>query len=245
MNKIINYTFILLSILLITHISHSQENKATHYSSWNSLTILKNFSKKWSVNTEFHFRRTSFFSDWEQFIIRPSIHYKFEKDLDIAFGYSYIQNYSYSKFSIPVDAIEKNIFQQLILKHKFINFILNHRLRFEERYIDNIIQNENQTFLISGTKYRNRFRYKFQVSLPVINIEKEKSLSFVVYDEAFLDFGNSLSLEKLDQNWMFIGFVIQPNNHVNIRTGYQDVYVKRNELFVNNKIWETTLTYKI
>lgn len=60
-----------------------------------------------------------------------------------------------------------------------------------------------------------------------------------------LDFGNGLRPEKLDQNWMFSGISFRASELIKIRSGYNDIYAKRGDIFMNSCIWETTLTNKI
>lgn len=221
------------------------QERETHYSSWNTINIHKKVNEKWSVNTEFNFRRTHFLRDWEQFIMRPFVHYTFDNELDIAVGYSYIRNYNYADFSTPIDFTENNIFQQLTIKHKFSRFSFNHRLRFEERFQENVVEIEPNVYSIDGIRYRNRFRYRFQIAVPLKTFTTITSLSLVVYDEVHLDLGNGLRPEKLDQNWMFVGISFRASEHIKIRSGYHDIYAKRGAIFINNQIWETTITYKI
>jgi hypothetical protein len=224
---------------------NAQENRATHYSSWNTLNIVHDIDKTWSTNLEINVRRTNFLRDWEQFILRPFLHFKLENDLDIAIGYSYIENYNYAPYSTPINAIENNIFQQLTINHKFSRFSFDHRLRFEERFMDKIVEMEDGIFEKDGSKHRNRFRYKFQIAVPVKKFGANGLLSIVVYDEAHLDFGNGIRPEKLDQNWMFLGVSVRASKNIKIRTGYHDIYAKRGDLFINNQVWETTITYSI
>ena len=240
----LKYIFVPLFIAFALLKTCGQEQE-THYSSWNTINIQKKLNNKWSVNTELNLRRTNFLRDWEQFIIRPFIHYTFENDLDLSVGYSYIKHYSYSDFSRPIDIIENNIFQQLIIKHKFSKFLLDHRLRFEERFQQQIVEITPNVFITDGVTYKNRFRYKFQIGILLESFGLPRNISLVLYDEVHLDFGNGLRPEKLVQNWMFLGLSFRASEHINIRTGYHDIYAKRSELFINNRIWETTFTYKI
>lgn len=241
MKYVVSFLFICYSF----NVNYAQENRATHYSSWNTLNVEHDINDSWSANLELNLRRTNFLKDWEQFIIRPFIHYKFEGNLDIALGYSYIEHYTYASYSTPIDAVENNIFQQLTIKHKFSKFTFDHRLRFEERFKDNVIELSEGVFVKNGIKHRNRFRYKFQAAVPIKRFFEDRVLSLVVYDEAHLDFGNGLRPEKLDQNWMFLGVSLRASKNLKIRTGYHDIYAKRGDFFINNQVWETTITYRI
>ena len=229
----------------LAFLSINGQQKQTHYSSWNSINIKKTFNTQWFANAEFNIRRTNFLKDWEQFIIRPFIHYKLEKAVDFALGYSYIKNYNYSNFSTPIDVIEHNTFQQLTINHQLSKYTFNHRLRFEERFQQNVVEFEPDRYEIEGTKYKNRFRYKFQIAIPLKIFNPNKKLNFVVYDEAHLDFGNGLRPEKLDQNWMFFGVSFSATKDIKIRSGYHDIYINRENNSINNQIWETTITYNI
>ncbi len=242
MNRMRKFSLFILLIIALTGVG--AQNINTHYSSWNTIDIKKEINNKWSINTEFNFRRTNFLKDWEQFIIRPFVHYKLKKNLDLAIGYSYIQNYRYSDFGTPMDFVENNIFQQLTINHKFSNFSFTHRLRFEERFQQKIIGVDNN-YSINGITYKHRFRYKFQLSIPLKKFSTDRSISLVLYDEAHLDFGTGLRPEKLDQNWMFLGLSFRASKQIKIRSGYHDIYVIRGDRRRNNQIWETTITYSI
>ncbi|MBR9914693.1 MAG: DUF2490 domain-containing protein [Algicola sp.] len=231
----------LLSFLWLSQLSLGQELVVKNHSNWNTLNVVKTISQHWYANAELNVRRTNFLSDWEQIVLRPLVHYKVENNIDIALGYSYIKNFQFSEFSTPIDVNEQNIFQQLMIKQQFSKFSFGHRIRFEERFIDHLVLQDTDVYHIDGRKHKNRFRYRLQMAIPL----KGKSISLFLYDEAFLDFGNRLRPEKLDQNWMFAGLIFKISEHIKIRTGYHDIFAKRNDLFINNHVWETTLTYHI
>lgn len=230
-------------MLAVISIQANAQEQFSHVSSWNTIDIHKKLNDKWSVNNEMNFRRTNFLKDWEQIIIRPFVHYKLEDDLVLSIGYSYIRNYHFSDFSTPLDFIEHNIFQQLTINHKFSKFYFNHRLRFEERFQQNIIETEHNNHVVDGMRYRNRFRYKFTIAIPLKTFNENQVLSLVVYNEAHLDFGSNLRPERLDQNWMFLGLSFRSNKHIKVRSGYHDIYAIRGNNSRNNRVWETTLTY--
>lgn len=234
----------LLAIHILLTTIYAQETTKKHSSNWNSFTVTSDVSAHYYVKSEFHFRRTNFSTDWEQFVLRPSIHYKIHKELDIAFGYSFIENYAYSDFSSPINATEHNIWQQLIFKQKFKQFSITHRIRFEERFIANIIK-ETEQFSIDGRMYQNRFRYRFITTIPLVSFTKQQ-LSLIAYDEVFLNFETGLRPKSFNQNWIFFGLGFQINSKTQIKSGYHNIHInKKNNTSITNHIWETTLTYQI
>lgn len=242
-NKMKKVLFALL-IILPLYKTNAQELER-YYSNWNAVDIGIKINDKWSVNSEFNIRRTDFLKKWEQFIIRPFAHYKVSEELDLAFGYSYIDNNSFSDFRPPIDLREHNIFQQLTIKHLFSKFSFQHRLRFEERYRQKIVEIAPNNYVIDGTNYRNRLRYRFQITIPLKTFASNRKLNLVLYDELHLDFEDSFRPEAIDQNRMNISLGYRINNHIKIRSGYHDIYFVRSNTNSNNRIWETKIIYTI
>lgn len=226
--------------------TNAQETNGRHYSSWNTLSLMANIHSQSRVDSEFSLRRTNFLSDWEQIIIRPSLHYEMKDNIQVGLGYSYIKNFSYSEYSTPLDASENNIWQQLVIEQPLPRLSLIHRFRFEERFIESVAQNTNGDFIKNGINRRNRLRYRFVVSIPLKIFENRTKLRLITYDEAFLNFGNGLRPKKFDQNWIYFGIDYRANEKWSIRSGYHDIYAKaENDLSISNHIWETTLTFRI
>lgn len=231
-----------LLFILVWLTIFSQEHNS-HGSSWNTIVLSGNVTKSWNLKSEFNFRRTHFLSDWEQIVIRPSIHYKPVYNLDVAIGYSFIKNYSYSEFSIPINAKENNIWEQLIIKQPFKKFSLLHRLRVEQRFIDTIVNHED-VFFIDGNNYRNRLRYRFVISIPLKTFESKQQFQLLTYNETFLHL-KGMRPNSFNQNWLFIGFGFKINKHATLKSGYHEIYAKSSTAYRTNHIWETTLFYKI
>lgn len=244
---IINKMKQILIALLITlpFFKINAQEVEKYYSSWNTIDIGIKINDKWSVNSEFNIRRTDFLKKWEQFIVRPFLHYKLSEELDLALGYSYIDNNSFLDFRAPLDFKEHNVFQQLTINHPFSKFLLQHRLRFEERFKQNIKEVASGKYIIDGTNYKSRLRYKFQVTIPLKSFASNRKLNLVVYDELHLDFEDSFRPKAVNQNRMNVSLSFRVNNHMKIRSGYHDIYFVRSNTNFNNQIWETKVIYKI
>ena len=229
-----------LALLVVQFISAQNENYS-HNSSWNALTIEADINDKWSVKNELNFRRTNFLKNWEQLVLRPSVQYSIDNRLTAAIGYTYIQNYSYSNFSPPLDLKEHNLWQQLFIGQNFEHFNLFHRLRFEERFNQNANLNNDRP-MISGTDYSGRLRYRLIVALPLI---KKQRISALLYDEVFLDFEEELRPRKFDQNWIFLGLRFRKSEHVTITSGYHHIKIPRDTNSIENHIWETSIVLSL
>lgn len=232
---------LLVGLLFFVGTMRAQQKQFEHISSWNTFTVKAAINENWFVKSEFNFRRTNFLQDWEQFVLRPSIQHKVNPFITVGIGYTFIQNYSYSEFSTPIDTQENNLWQQLFIKQPFHSFTLSHRLRFEERFQDKIATIEDHSE-ITGSNYGNRLRYRFIIEVPVF---KKPKISVLAYDEVFLDFKKRLQPKKLDQNWMFLGLRFQENEYITITSGYHYINIPRTEIVINNHIWETSVMFTL
>ncbi|EAS18735.1 hypothetical protein BBFL7_00998 [Flavobacteria bacterium BBFL7] len=239
MNKIIPY--VLIVIFFASNRLLAQFDKYSHSSSWNTMTIKSHLNDKTFVKNELNFRRTNFLKDWEQIVIRPSVQYQLNQSITIAIGYTYIKNYSYSAFSSPIDTKENNLWQQLFIKHSFNEFHFSHRIRFEERFQEQVSQVDSVSFNTDNI-YAGRLRYRFIVSAPIL---KKQHVSIIAYDEVFLDFEKGLLPKKLNQNWVFIGLRFRESEHITITSGYHNINIPRQNFSITNHVWETSLIYTL
>ena len=232
---------IFILVLFASKTLLGQSKDFTHSSSWNTVTVKANLNEKLFLKNEFNFRRTNFLQDWEQIVLRPSVQYKLDNALTAAVGYTYIQNYSYAEFSTPINTRENNLWQQFFLKQVFKHFDISHRLRFEERFREQVSRVNNH-LAISGTDYSGRLRYRFIVTVPLL---KKKHISVIAYDEVFLDFETGLQPKSLNQNWMFIGLRFSESEHITITSGYHNINIPKDNFSITNHIWETSLIYTL
>lgn len=232
---------IFILVLFASKMLLGQSEGFTHSSSWNTIIVKANLNEKLFLKNELNLRRTNFLQDWEQIVLRLSVQYKLNNAFTAALGYSYIQNYSYADFSTPIDTRENNLWQQLFIKQVFKYFDISHRIRFEERFREQVSRVDNLSS-ISGTDYSGRLRYRFIVTVPLL---KKKHISVIAYDEVFLDFETRLQPKNLNQNWMFIGLRFRESEHITITSGYHNINIPKDNFSITNHIWETSLIYTL
>ncbi|MCH3884504.1 DUF2490 domain-containing protein [Tenacibaculum aquimarinum] len=241
-----NNIILLIMFAVLGTVKAQESANFSHFSSWNSFTPKVNLSEKFYAKSEFHIRRTDFLSVWEQLLIRPSIHYKPNTTFDLSVGYSFIRNYNYAEFSVPIDANEHNIWEQVALSHKEGKYDFNHRFRFEQRFIDNIIASNDSGFAINGTNYANRFRYRFTVSRPLFKISEDKKVSIKCFDEVFLSLDDGLEPIDLNQNWVYLGLSVPLRSNISFGLGYHHIgLTSSNEVFVSEEILATSISLSL
>jgi len=242
MKKIISILF----LLSVVNTINGQEIKKEHSSSWNSIIPKVKLNEHWYLASEFHFRRTNFLQDWEQIIVRPSVHYKPNTTYDFSIGYSYIKNYAFSDFSNPINANEHNIWQQIALSHSSGKIKFIHRFRLEERFIDNIIIPSEGNYAIDGTNYKNRFRYRVTLKRPILKVKDKKYISLKIFDELWMNLNKGIRPKNFNQNWFYVGLDYPLDKQFTLSMGYHNIGLKGNSnTFITNHILQTTVSYAI
>tara|TARA_B100000809_G_scaffold266760_2_gene331282 strand:- start:14599 stop:15330 length:732 start_codon:yes stop_codon:yes gene_type:complete len=224
----------------------AQGNNYSHCSSWNSFVPKVTFDKSFCLVSEFHFRRTKFLNDWEQFVFRSAVHFKQNQTCDFSLGYSYIQNYSFADYSISINVKEHNIWQQLQLNHVEGQINFKHRFRLEERFIDNVLKLSYKEDVIKGQNYCNRFRYRFTIELPILKIYKTKKISVKIFDEIFVNLKKGIRPISINQNWLYVGLGYPVTSKMALGIGYQHIGLNSNaNTFIANHILQTTMSYTV
>jgi len=156
----------------------------------------------WGVQGDIQYRNWNTVGDLEQLLLRGGITYK-PKNAAIKFtlGYGNITTGAYG--SSESTTTESRIYQEALFPTKIGNrFFLNHRFRFEQRFV------ENQDF-------RSRYRYNLFLNIPLNTTEmEEKTFYLALYNEIFINgqrnIGDGRSVELFDRNRFYIalGYIL-------------------------------------
>lgn len=132
-------------------------------------------SDKFSLHTEVQYRNhTVAPSNPEQLLLRTGLNYHFSDKAFATAGYAFIPSFVYESEQSEPEVTEHRIWQQFILKNKIGRVNFEHRYRLEQRWV-----NED---------YRNRFRYRIMLTIPVNKPVMEKGSLFLgLYDEVFVN----------------------------------------------------------
>lgn len=202
----------------------------TQNNSWYMYFGNHRITEKWGVHTEYQWRRSGWGEKWQQSLARVGVDYYFAAGPQVSSGYGWIVSYPYGKQPASSTVQEHRIWQQLILNQSYWRLYFNHRFRLEQRFLENMVANENGDFYRDGFNFRNRARYRFMISVPLTRSKMEDNTLFLsVYDELFVGFGKGIGKNILDQNRLFAALGWRFNKNFNAQIGYLNHYVIKSD----------------
>jgi hypothetical protein len=174
-------------------------NRATHYNQigWYAFFGTIKLSGKWSLHTEYQFRRNNLVTDWQQGLFRVGINYQVNPRVLLRLGYAMAETYAYG--DIPINALgrsftEHRLYQMAQLSHKEGWLELQHRFMLEQRFVGRYssaaVEKEDEF------PFMHRARYMIRLQAPLKGREiKDKTAYAAVYNEIMIGFGKNVNSE--------------------------------------------------
>jgi len=196
---LLNRSLLLLLILLPVSV-FSQENETGN---WLMYFGTNKISDKFSIHTEIQFRNHTITpNNTEQLLLRTGLNYHFSEKATVTAGYAYIPSFVFDSEQKAPEVEEHRVWQQFILKNKIGRVKFEHRYRLEQRWV-------NQDF-------RNRFRYRLMLVIPLNKPTIEKGTLFVgLYDEIFVNAKKTF----FDRNRLYGALGYQFNKATSVQVG--------------------------
>lgn len=173
----------------------------------------KKINDNWNWHHEMQYRNYDAISDLEQLLIRTGVGHNLTKNNNnLLLGYAYIHSQNYvmqSENKIKLN--EHRIFQQFITRQNFGRVFLQHRYRFEQRFVED--------------DFSLRFRYFLAVNIPINNKTMlDKTLYLSSYNEIFMNTeGNAF-----DRNRLYGALGYRINKNVRFEAGYMNQFLTKN-----------------
>ena len=188
-----------LYILIFSLISFGVQSQESGPGNWLIYIGSKQLNSKWNFHHEVQYRNYNAIGDLEQLLLRTGLGYNIGKKSNLLLGYGYINSENYTgndeeKFTVE----EHRIFQQLITKQNLGKVALQHRYRFEQRFVE--------------SDFKTRFRYFLSMNIPLKNPKYYLS----AYNEIFLNGSSSV----FDRNRIYSGIGYRFNSKVRFEFGY-------------------------
>jgi hypothetical protein len=194
----------------------------------------------WQITMEVHERFANPDFEQGQFLLRPSIDYRFNDGLTASFGYSFINVQAYSPYSLPIARNENNLWEQLLFKFSVGKVQFQNRLRQENRWVPSIVDIDSVTQL-GADQYSNRFRFRMTAKRDLISFSGEKALFTQLFDELWLGQNKWLVPNKLSRNWFYAGLGYSFSKKSNFQIGYMNQVDQLGDgSYINTPIIQTT-----
>jgi hypothetical protein len=141
--------------------------------SWNILNLKRNLNEKWSVTAEGQLRSLQFYNNFHYYEVTGTANYQPTPNLRWTLGGGSYQTYAEGgDFKRPKGQEEWRLWPQVTLFQPLRKVNLEHRYRWEMRFTDK--------------GYRNRYRYRFGMYVPVGKSKKDfRPLQLVGTSEIF------------------------------------------------------------
>lgn len=175
-------------VLLITANINAQKSDTGN---WFLYFGNQKINNRWNWHNEVQYRNYNFAGDLEQLLVRSGIGYNLsENNNNVLLGYAYVHSEPYiAGTDDKLKTDEHRIFQQFITRQQFGRVNIQHRYRFEQRFID-----EN---------FKMRLRYFLSLNVPINKKVMEKNTIYAsAYNEIFINTKPS----NFDRNRIYGGF---------------------------------------
>jgi len=197
-------TLLILPIMLV--------GQESNLGNWLIYIGSKKIDSRWNFHHEIQYRNYNVAGDLEQLLIRGGLGYNLsESNNNLLLGYGFIHSQNYigtSDEKVNVD--EHRIFQQFITKQKLGQFGLQHRYRFEQRFV--------------ADDFRLRFRYFLGITHPITFFgegDKQTKLYFSAYNELFI----GSKVPAFDRNRLYLGLGYDFQSGQRVELGYMNQFL--------------------
>lgn len=162
----------LLLLFFATNVNAQETDKGNWFLYFGNQKI----NDRWNWHNEVQYRNYNFAGDLEQLLLRTGIGYNLtENNNNILLGYGFVHSKPYiAGTDNKTENNEHRIFEQFISKQQFGRVNIQHRYRFEQRFIED--------------DFKMRFRYFLALNVPITKKTMEKNAVYVSgYNEIFIN----------------------------------------------------------
>ena len=189
----------LIIVLIFLSIPFSGKSQDSNLGNWLIYIGSKQLNSKWNLHHEVQYRNYNAVGDLEQLLLRTGLGYKIGEKNNLLLGYGYINSENYTGIGDEKITIEEHrIFQQFINKGSIGSVGIQHRYRFEQRFVED--------------DFKTRFRYFLGLNIPF----KESKYYVSAYNEIFLN-GTS---NVFDRNRIYGGLGYKVKKGIKVELGY-------------------------
>ena len=194
------HKYILLLTFLVPFTAFSQES---NLGNWLIYIGSKKLDNQWNIHHEVQYRNYDAIGDLEQLLLRTGVGKNLtDGNNNLLLGYGFISSENYTNEEDKIVINEHRIFQQFITKQSIGKLGLQHRYRFEQRFVED--------------DFKLRFRYFLGISYPLTD-----QLYLSSYNEIFL---NTVQ-NAFDRHRLYGGLGYKLSDRIKIELGYMNQFL--------------------
>jgi hypothetical protein len=230
------YIVLIISVLLFYKTSYSQKSIHNQQHAWITYQGNHKLTSKWGLHTEYQWRRSDYFQDWQQSLARIGLDYHFQPNAFLSVGYGNIITFQYGSLPVNHSFNEYRIWEQFTQTNTVGRVAIQHRYRLEQRFLESY-EKLGLEFVRSSTLFRNRIRYRALAYIPINKPTMTDNTLFInINDEVFLGFGQGIGTNILDQNRFQTAIGWKFDSKCMIQIGYLNQYVVKNAKAIQKDI---------
>lgn len=233
-------TALLFFFLLTGKVNAQNRIKDNNTIGWYNYFGTFNLNDKWSIHTEYQWRRNNLISDQLQSLLRTGLNYQINPRVQLRLGYALIETYPYG--DIPINGLGKDftehrLYQMATVSDKIGIIDLSHRFLLEQRWVgsyNNASSNKEDDYL-----FLNRARYMFRLQMPLKGRKIEDKTPYIAaYDEIMIGFGENVGENIFDQNRIALLLGYRFNNIFRLEAGYINQTVQLGREINNQNVFQ-------
>ncbi|WP_420581729.1 DUF2490 domain-containing protein [Reichenbachiella sp.] len=229
---------IILVTLLLSGLSNAKGQEVEgDMNVWFFMLNHYSINEKWRIGNEIHVRRYDWTKEQQQFLIRPYLDFRLNKEVVFTLGYTHLKTSSFGPLPSGITVPENNMWEQVTLNQTIGKLGISHRFRMEHRWIGNIVGDDINGYAIEGTNFANRFRYRLTFRHDL----GEKWFAHVFNEFWFHQDG--LKPESFDRNWFYVGLGYRVAESGNVQLGYMKQRIKVGDNFLEMPTFQLMFQY--
>ena len=204
----LNFTF---SVLLFLFISNQISAQTTSdLGAWYMyFGGIKFEESQWGIHGEAQYRNHNIIGDLEQLLLRTGLQYHL-KDNSATFTLGYGNITTENEGEPDNTFYENRIYQEALLRQDIYSVNLNHRFRYEQRFVDT-------------QSLRTRFRYALFINIPLTQKKFAPGGFYIpVYNEIFINGEERGNIEYFDRNRLYLGLGYVLKNYLKAQVGVME-----------------------
>lgn len=201
MNKLI-FAF-LVSLSLLGPVAKTRAQKDKTWGTWAITNVQYEFARRWFGYFELQTRSQAMANHFFYYEIKGGINYRINKNFIAFVGFGNYGTYDWKNLRTTKKVDELRLWEQMVINQPLSRIKFEHRFRVEQAWLNR--------------KFRNRFRYRINLIVPLNKKKVENKTVFVsAFDELFL----TDTAPFFMRNRIYLGLGYQATGFLTLQAGW-------------------------